>query len=82
MSHNNNEGGCRACNRNPHEHEFDKVVATWQTVRHYKVCTHDTLHQICDDMDHKSMEHCHEEKCRERGEHGSGGGSRGCTCRP
>ena len=37
------------CNPNPHEYKYDKVVATWRTVRHYKITTYDTMEPICTD---------------------------------
>ncbi|MCL2821760.1 MAG: hypothetical protein FWD86_00990 [Firmicutes bacterium] len=35
------------CSPNPHHEDFSRVVATWQTVRHYHVRTHDTIVPVC-----------------------------------
>ena len=61
---NNNE--CKACNPNHKEQEFSKVVARWETIRHYKVKSHDTIRNVCDDMDKRDMSKCFDEKCKER----------------
>jgi len=34
------------CSPNPHTEQFDRVVGTWQTVRHYRVHTHDTIRPL------------------------------------
>jgi len=41
------EGRRNPCSPNPQRHHFDRVVATWQTVRHYTVNSHDTIRPIC-----------------------------------
>ncbi|MCL2797845.1 MAG: hypothetical protein FWD58_07315 [Firmicutes bacterium] len=46
------DGGCgqdgkEPCNPHPHEYKYDKVVATWKTVRHYKITTYDTIEPVC-----------------------------------
>ncbi|MCL2676169.1 MAG: hypothetical protein FWE84_06300 [Firmicutes bacterium] len=45
------EGRCHKepCRSNPHEYSYDKVVATWKTVRHYKITTFDTIEPVCTD---------------------------------
>jgi len=43
---NRNQGG-NPCNPNPQNAEFSRVVATWQTVRHYRIHTRDTLVPVC-----------------------------------
>jgi len=50
----NNRNCCRCgggrnnpCSPNPRCEEFSRVVATWQTVRHYKVTSHDTIRPVC-----------------------------------
>ncbi|MCL2630872.1 MAG: hypothetical protein FWD49_05055 [Firmicutes bacterium] len=45
----NNGCGKNPCNPNPHHYEYDKVVATWKTVRHYKIDTYDTIEAVCTD---------------------------------
>ena len=67
-SEENNHGGNgvfdKACNRNPHCQKFSKVVARWQTVRHYEVRSHDSLVPVClDGMDHRGLEDCIGDKC-------------------
>ena len=36
-----------ACEPNPHCEHFDREVATWKTIRHYEVRSHDTLEPVC-----------------------------------
>jgi len=47
-------GGCgghgNPCSPNPHNQEFSRVVAKWQTVRHFKVSSHDTIEPLCGDV--------------------------------
>ncbi|MCL2675559.1 MAG: hypothetical protein FWE84_03095 [Firmicutes bacterium] len=40
-------GGRGPCNPNPHNYEYHKTVATWKTVRHYKITTYDTIEPVC-----------------------------------
>jgi len=57
MCNRNRHCGCRCgcrhggsgnpCSPNPQNAEFNRVVATWQTVRHYKIQSHDTLVPVC-----------------------------------
>ena len=35
------------CDRNPRHEEFDRVVATWETVRHFDIDSFDTVRPIC-----------------------------------
>ena len=56
-----------ACDRNPKHEKFDKVVATWQTVRHYDISSYDTL-ESCDSkcyrQDNLEKCACHMDGCR------------------
>jgi len=42
--------GVNPCAPNPTNQEFSRVVATWQTVRHYRVSSHDTIRPICGNL--------------------------------
>ena len=54
-----------ACNPNKQCQEFSKVVATWQTVRHYNVTSYDTIQPVCmDDYNNQNFERLSgESKC-------------------
>ncbi|MCL2375200.1 MAG: hypothetical protein FWC82_01560 [Firmicutes bacterium] len=41
------EGRRNPCSPNPQRQHFDRVLGTWQTVRHYTVNSHDTIRPIC-----------------------------------
>ena len=44
MHENDCKNPCAPCER---EHRFNRVVATWQTVRNYEVRTRDILVPVC-----------------------------------
>jgi len=52
------------CKPNHRHEKFDRVVATWQTVRHFDVKTHDTVKPVCTDgMNNENLEKCVDHKC-------------------
>ena len=68
MSENCNCPGMNPCGRNHRHEHFERDVATWKTVRHYDVDSHDTIHPVC-------TEGLRNERLEDRIEDH-------CTCRP
>jgi len=60
---NNNTMCDNLCKPNHRHEQFDRVVATWQTVRHYDVKTHDTFRPMCSEMKDDGFEECIGKKC-------------------
>ena len=53
------------CDSNPRHEQFDRVVAAWQTIRHFDVRSHDTVRPICTDgLKGESLEKCVSDKCK------------------
>jgi hypothetical protein len=42
-------GAMNPCRPNGHNEKFDRVVAQWETVRHYDIKYHDELRPVCTD---------------------------------
>ena len=42
-----NRSGRSMCDRNPRHEHFDRVVARWETVRHYEINSFDTIKPLC-----------------------------------